>query len=252
MIRKYPSKKDRKRIAATFPVERLQVNTNDFQRPYDPSTAGPREVFVRLETRNWVRHLGQRINHVWQSYILLSYFYDMGIPDNEWEPINEDSRYFPHFEKIHYEIKYQFDFYTDVFYYKVFSAWDTLGQLLILIYHLQLSGKEKPSFALAIDRLKGVNFRLFHSLQNIRNDQGFVTARKFRNDITHNFLSNALGSDVRLPTEDMMTFGGRTYIPSASFQTNVLQALGLFADTLEVIKTEVTAEHMTALQAQNT
>jgi hypothetical protein len=248
MIRKYPSKKEWKRIAGTFPVKRLHVHLNDFQRAYDPTTAGPREVFIRLETMNWEMHLQLRINQLWKSYILLSFFYDMGIPDHEWEGTNEDggTRYFPHFEKVHYQIKYEFDFYTDIFYYKISSAWDTLGHILFLIYRLKLGVKEKPSFALAIDRIKEVNPRLFGKLQDIRTDQVFVTAKTFRNAITHNFLPNSLGSDVRLATENMMTFGGRTYIPSGAFKTNVSEALSLFANTLEVIRIETTADRVAA------
>jgi len=91
-----------------------------------------------------------------------------------------------------------------------------------------------------------VNSPLFDKLQNIKNDQPFINAKKFRNSVTHNFLPNSLGSDVQMPTENLMTFGDRTYIPSAAFKANVIEALNLFADTLEVIKAEVAAEHTPA------
>lgn len=69
-----------------------------------------------------------------------------------------------------------------------------------------------------MQELKAVDRGLFDSLQGIRNAPEFVKAKKFRNDITHNFLSNALGSDVYLAHENMMTFGGRTYTPSTVFK----------------------------------
>jgi Cthe_2314-like HEPN len=236
-IRKHPSKKEWRRIAATFPVKQLNVRLNDFQRRYDPSEASPRNLFVRHETLNWEMHLQHRIRDAWNGYVLLNFFYNMGIPDNPWSIEDENgTKYFPHFDKTHYEIKDQFDFYTDVFYYKVFSAWDTLGQILCLVYELKLPPKQKPSFASAMQALKAVDRGLFDRLQVIRADPEFDKAKKFRNDITHNFLSNALGSDVRLPHENMMTFGGRTYTPSTVFKDNVFQTLHLFAKSLEVIK----------------
>jgi hypothetical protein len=238
-IRKHPSKKEWRRIAATFPVKQLNVWPNDFRRR-ETSISEPRDLFVIHETMNWEIHLQHRIRDTWRSYVLLNFFYDMGIPDKEWSIEDENgTRYFPHFDKIHYEIKDQFDFYTDVFYYKIFSAWDTLGQILCLVYQLTLQPKQKPSFALAMAKLKDVDRNLFDSLDQIRNDPEFIKAKEFRNNTTHNFLSNALGSDVRLPDENMMTFGGRTYTPSTVFKENVFQTLHLFAKSLELIKNRI-------------
>src|SRR6185503_12329266 len=238
-IRKHPSNKEWKRIATTFPDKQLQVKVSDFHRKGTPITSlsGPRDLFVVHETKNWARHLRHRIWDIEKSYVLLNFFYEMGIPDHEWSIEDEKgTTYFPHFDKAHHEIKDQFDFYTDVFYYKIFSAWDTLGQILCLVYRLSLPSKQKPSFASAMQALKAVDRGLYNSLQVIRTDPEFDKAKKFRNDITHNFLSNALGSDVRLPDENMVTFGGRTYIPSTVFKDNVFQTLHLFAKSLEVIK----------------
>jgi Cthe_2314-like HEPN len=241
MILDYPSKEYWNRLAATFPVERVQVRLGDFQIDYDPTTAGPREVFVKIETMNWERHLQSRISDVWKSYVMLLFYYDMGIPDDEWSIAGEQGgiSYFPHFEKRHHDIKAQFDFYTDVFYYKIFSAWDTVGQLLFLIFPLTLEANEKPSFALAIKRLKDNQLALHRSLKNITNHTEFIKARKFRNDITHNFQPNSLGSNVRMPDDNMMTFGGANYTPSTVFKENVVHTLDLFAETLESVKRKI-------------
>jgi hypothetical protein len=104
-----------------------------------------------------------------------------------------------------------------------------------LVYRLKLPPKQKPSFASAMQELKAVDRGLFNHLQVIRTDPEFDKAKKFRNDITHNFLSNALGSDVRL-YENMVTGGGRSYTPSTVFKDNAFQTLHLFAKSLEVIK----------------
>lgn len=139
----------------------------------------------------------------------------------------------------HHEIKAQFDFYTDVFYYKIFSAWDTVGQLLFLIFSLTLGANEKPSFALALNKLKDHRLALYSELKNITNHPEFKIARKFRNDITHNFQPNSLGSNARMPHENMMTFGGATYTPSRAFKENVVHTLDLFAKTLDSIKRQI-------------
>ena len=237
-IRKHPSKKEWERIATTFPDKQLQVRPSDFHRKGASITSisGPRDLFVVHEAMNWARHLRHRIWDIKKSYVLLNFFYEMGIPDDEWSIEDEKgTKYFPHFDKAHHEIKDQFDFYTDVFYYKIFSAWDTLGQILCLVYRLKLPPRQ-ISFASSTAKLKHVDANLFNDIDRIRNNPEFIKANKFRNDITHNFLSNALGSDVRLPHENMVTFGGRTYIPTTVFKDNVFQTLYLFAKSLELIK----------------
>jgi len=241
MLFEYPSKEQWNSLAATFPVQRLQVRLGDFQIDYDPATAGPRELFVNIETTNWEMHLQSRISDVWKSYVMLLFYYEMGIPDEEWSIAGEDGgiKYFPHFEKRHYDIKHQFDFYTDVFYYKIFSAWDTVGQLLFLIYDLKRASNEKAGFASAVRELKDDHAALRESLASITNHPEFAKSRKFRNDITHNFLPNSLGSTVRMPKENMMTGGGANYTPSTEFKENVVNVLELFAETLESIKRQI-------------
>lgn len=238
MLLEYPSKEQWNRLAATFPLQRLQVRLGDFQIDYDPTTAGPRELFVNIEAINWEMHLQSRISDVWKSYVMLLFYYEMGIPDEEWSVAGEDGgiKYFPNFEKRHHDIKHQFDFYTDVFYYKLFSAWDTVGQLLFLIYDLKLASNQKVSFALAVRKLNDDHPALHESLGGIMNHPEFIKARRLRNDITHNFLPNSLGSSVRMPKENMMTGGGASYTRAAEFKENVVNVLELFAETLESIK----------------
>lgn len=71
MLFEYPSKEQWKELAATFPIARVQVKIGDFEIDYDPTAAGPRELFVRTETMNWERHLQSRISDVWTSYVML-------------------------------------------------------------------------------------------------------------------------------------------------------------------------------------
>src|SRR3954462_15923934 len=99
-IRKYPSKKEWKRIATTFPDEQLQVKLGDFYRKGASITCigGPRDLFIAFESKNWARHLRHRISDIEKSYVLLNFFYEMGIPDNEWSIEDEKgTKYFPHF-----------------------------------------------------------------------------------------------------------------------------------------------------------
>lgn len=237
LLLRVPTKEEWNEIATTFPVGKLQVNVNDFQSSVSQSIA-PRHIFKEIETMHWARHLQHRIADVWTSYIMVMFYYNMGIPDDEWSVAGERGgiKYFPHFEARHYDIKAQFDYYTDIFYYKMFSVLDTIGHLLFVMYELELKGKERPSFASAVNKLKDIRPNLHNGLSSIMKQPDFTIARRFRNDITHNFQPNTLGSSVRLVNKNMITFGGADYVPSSAFKENVFQSLHLIVKILEIIK----------------
>jgi len=102
-----------------------------------------------------------------------------------------------------------------------------------------LRADEKPSFALAVKRLKDHQLGLYNDLKSITNHRESRMARKFTNNITHNFQPNSLGSNARMPNENMMTFGGASYTPSRAFKENVVHTLDLFAKTLDFVKRQI-------------
>ena len=68
------------------------------------------------------------------SYVLTMFYYGKGIPDKRWyiSPGRNGAsiQYYPDFADVHFQIKAWFDFYSDVLYYKLFSAWDLMGHVL--------------------------------------------------------------------------------------------------------------------------
>lgn len=247
----HPTKDDWQRIAATFPVEKLNIGITDFQTVAPIEAPSPiytgsefddlDEFYINLETPHLARHLQHRIGHIWKSYILLMFYFDMGIPDDEWSVSGEQGgiKYLPNFDDKHYQIQDEFTYYADVFYYKLFSAWDTIGHILNVRYKLGI--EKRPDFHKAISKLAQASTSLFDKLQTIINDPDYKEARELRNTITHNYLPNIIGSTVRqIKTQSgtMITGGGGSYTPSATIKENVVKALSLFAETLESVKTQ--------------
>ncbi|GAJ21734.1 unnamed protein product, partial [marine sediment metagenome] len=165
------------------------------------------------------------------------YYFEKGIPDDEWfispGKQGESVQYYPHFDKKHFLIKSEFDYYADVFYYKIFSAWDTIGHLLNILYKLKI---KRVGFKSAIAKLKSANPNLFKSLKAIVDDPDFQKANKLRDDITHNYLPSTVDSGIDKPSERKVTFGVGKYTKSAEFYQNVRASLHLFVKTLECIK----------------
>jgi len=167
------------------------------------------------------------------------FHFEKGIPDDEWfiSPgrTGASVEYFPHFETKHHFTKAQFDYYADNFYYKLFSAWDSLGHLLNIMYEL---GIERASFDKAVKALAPIRPTLHTNLKAIIDSDEFSTMSKIRHNVTHNFLPGHVGSPIRRVSPNEWTFGVGSYTPSAMVKDNVIASLGLFAKTLDVIRAQ--------------
>jgi hypothetical protein len=236
MFFEFPTKDEWRELENSYPFEKLQVSEEDF--PYTAYPEGSIERFSAVPNiLTWTVHLQNRLIQTRWSYVLLMFHFNKGIPDDEWfiSPgrKGESIEYYSHFEKKDHLVKAQFDYYADIFYYKLFSAWDTLGHLLNVTHELEI---ERASFYKAVEKLKTVKPDLSDRLKDIMESPDFKEMREFRHSITHNELPGHIGSSVRRVSKNHVTFGGGSYTPSAQIKKNVIKSLDLFAETLEAIR----------------
>jgi Cthe_2314-like HEPN len=232
----FPTKDQWRMLEDSYPFEKLQVSTNHFQ--YTAHPEGSIESFYAIpEILTWKIHLQNRLIQTRWSYVQLMFHFNKGIPDDEWfispGKKGQSIEYYPHFEEKDHLVKAQFDYYADIFYYKLFSAWDTLGHLLNVTYELEI---ERASFHKAVGGLKTVKPVLYGKLETIMCSSDFKRMREFRHSITHNHLPGHIGSIVRRVSKKHITGGGGSYTPSAQIKDNVIKSLDLFAEALEAIK----------------
>ncbi|KPJ50705.1 MAG: hypothetical protein AMJ41_00915 [candidate division Zixibacteria bacterium DG_27] len=232
MLFEYPSKDDWNELISSIPYEKLAVSIGDFKKKGDSLN----DFVGNLQIETWLEHLGHRLFDVQKSYVMLMYYYEKGIPDDEWfispGKRGESIEYFPHFEKRHHLIKRQFDYYVDVFYYKIFSAWDNIGHVLNLAYDL---GIKRVSFKCVVPKLKTSNAGLHGRLHSILEDDNFTKASDLRNTVTHNYLPSQVGSAVTR-RGDTVFFGAGDYIPSKVIKDNAAETVNLLVKTLDYIK----------------
>jgi Cthe_2314-like HEPN len=233
---KFPTEQEWRDLEQSYPFRTLQVGDNDFQYAADTQNS-MLKFSAESEILTWRVHLINRLIQARWSYVFLMFHFNKGIPDDEWfispGKKGESVEYYPHFEMKDHEVKAQFDYYADVFYYKLFSAWDTLGHLLNMMYEL---GIPKATFSKAVRKLQPVRPGLYQKLKSIIDSQDFKNMQDFRHGITHNHLPGHIGSSVRRVSENHITFGGGDYTPSAQIQKSVVKSLGLFAETLKAIR----------------
>src|SRR5574341_1251062 len=186
----FPSNTDWERIYQQSLCSNFYAQLNPLLESF--KLGGDIGKFARsIKIKELVWQLHYREVDVAKSFVLLCYYFEKGIPDDEWykSPGEDGSsiQYYPNFEEKHFIIKDWFDFYSDTFYYKLFSAWDTIGHVLNVYFKLGIK-PEQVYFPNAVSELRQANVDLWKKLDDILNSPAYQKAKILRNDVTHNYL----------------------------------------------------------------
>jgi hypothetical protein len=235
MIFEFPSEDDWQRISCTFPFKEINIPINSFCQ--DETASNDSELlFTNSELEEWTIHLINRLYDVHMSYVMLCFYFEKGIPDEEWcippRQNGESVQYFPHFTQYHFQIKSWFDYYVDTFYYKLFSALDTIGQILNIKYNL---GIKKPDLGNVMKKLENMHPDIHNELKQLKDNPAFKEAKKLRNDITHNLSPSSISGNIT-KFQDATALSVGEYVPSATIQQNVIDVLYVFVEFLNYVK----------------
>lgn len=188
----------------------------------------------------WKNHLINRLIQTRWSYVIVLFNFNKGIPDDVWKISpgrkGQTREYFPYFENHHHVIKAQFDYFADMFYFKLYSCWDTVGHLLNIMYDLKIN---KVDFIKAINKLAKVRPDLHKNLHDIIDSEDFKDMKIFRNGTTHNELLGDIHSIVNKVEDNFFTIGSGIYVSSKVIMDNSTKSLDLFANTLMAIRTQI-------------
>lgn len=183
-----------------------------------------------------------RILDVARAFGFMTFYYRQGIPDQRWHISpgrhGQSVEYFPDFEEHHFVAKEWFDFYSDTFYQKLFSAWSILGHLLNIQHALGLKERD-VDFTPAVRRLASVEPELATTLQSVVTHQSFTDAQRLRHDITHNEAPTSIGMTVTRHESEkgvVYTMGTRAYTTSAVFAENAEATIALLKATLQALR----------------
>lgn len=246
MIFNVPTKEEYEKIVDDYPLDEQSIlSLDNFNFTLQPENS-IENMYANNQIQTWHTHLANRIYQARWSWVMLNHSFNQGIPDDEWyiSPGRSGSsiEYFPHFEKDHHIRKAQFDYFSDIFYYKLFSAWDNLGHILNNMYGLEI---KKPDFHRVVEKLKDVRPDLHSNLNYLIESDGFQKMKEFRHSSTHNELIGHVGSGMSkfsTSTASGITFGVGSYIASEEVKINANKSLKLFAEAVEFIKEQVQVE----------
>jgi hypothetical protein len=240
----FPTKSDWKRIYNSSPFQGLFSLLAQLENSEFGEGKKTQDFCAGIELQRYLYEVWQRLRDVARSYILMMYYYEKGIPDKRWyvSPSKDEHsiRYYPDFTERHFQIKGWFDFYSDTFYYKLFSAWDLVGHMINVAYGLGIK-KRDVYFSAAVDALgKKGDEPLHKCLNKLQQSKRFKRAKNIRKDITHNYLPNVAGIKVHRSDDSKSLSLKASYITSESVVANTQEALDLFAKTIEILLASVT------------
>jgi len=236
MIMEFPTKEDWIEIEKTYPFKRLKIKKQDFRLKPVQGFKDVIQMTRNIEIFHWKIILNNRLCNVIKSYVMLMFYYGKGIPDDEWyiSPGKKGMsvQFFPHFKKQHFIIKASFNYYADIFFYMIFSSWDTLWQLLNVFYDLGLKEND-VNLDIFYQKIKDKNVRFHKFLTKLKGDHKYKKIKDLRRSITHIVQTGEITSGVDRTKENKIRVGIGKYIPSKEIVNSVMDALNLFAETID-------------------
>ncbi|TXK77714.1 Cthe_2314 family HEPN domain-containing protein [Paenibacillus sp. N3.4] len=199
------------------------------------------------ELSSWIRLFNNRLGQSRMSYIFFMHYYNKGIPDDEWFIVKDQSiQYFPHFNKETFYYKSIFDYYIDNFYYKFFSAWDTMYHIINVYYQFNIETGNRFNSNVMKNLLK-IDNNLYKVVEQTNKSEPFTLSRTLRNDITHNFAPNDISSGVIKENEEFknnmsimkVSFGVGHYTHASVFTNNINGIIENFLPLLQELKNKL-------------
>jgi Cthe_2314-like HEPN len=225
-------------VEKDYPTEELQIQPNDFD--FILITGGLDRFADDVSLSSWINYLSSRMIQTRWSWVIMMYTYKKGIPDDKYFKAGQKGglEYWPDFEKNDRLLKAQFDYFSDVFFFKFYSCLDTIGCILNIIYDLELP---RQNLFLAAKKLN-VRPQLQLKLKKIVKSPEFNAIRLLRNSITHLKAPGDIGSPVTKVSEGFFTVGAGEYTNSKTIITEAETAVRILVDVMRVIREEIGKE----------
>lgn len=208
------------------------------------------EEFRDIHIQELIHQLHFRFIHLDKGLLLMHFYYEDGINDVPWlGSVIKDGRerqvYFPKLDKQDRYRKDWFDFYSDIFYTKYFSALDILAHLIKHVYRLNFTGNEKVSFHLVTKKLNGIDGSLYETLNTFRGTSSFDKANnELRNNLTHNYHPRTVGMKITEEKEEDYvgwTLGNRNdFVPANEIMENAKSILDQLLEVIEFTTDSIT------------
>lgn len=190
-----------------------------------------------ISASEWYYELTRRFYTIQRTYIFARYYFDKGIPDDTWylspSRTGHTIEYFPEFSEGDFIKKSWFDYFVDIFYFKIFSFLDMLGHILKCEYDIQIHNRS-ISFEKILSHLKSKNSVLYENISSLVNSSAFQKAKLIRNNIVHNAAPHSTGMTVKRDGGKVL-MGFKEYVQSKQIMDNINNILTISFDAFRYV-----------------
>ena len=163
------------------PFKKLTIDISELDISDDMATA-----LVYEDLQYWVQQHNNKAKSLNITYVLLEHYYDKGIPDDEWISWRSGGiDYMPHFQPEHWYIRDWFHFFVEIYYYRIFSLWDSVVGFINIFYQMHfnqdISLRKKVLKELSVQKPQ-----LYIIFTSIKGDPLYNEASEYRNNMVHN------------------------------------------------------------------
>lgn len=233
----FPTKEDMLPLLSQSPLSGYQLKMESFLR----SDLYPMEQMdYEIKLGEIISNLNSRVFQVNLSYAYVLYYFNRGIPDEEWMVTNEGGKtqFLPHLNNEHWTNKIHFEHHTDSMFQKAFTTLDLFAHVLFERFDLERNirnGREEDiSFNRAIWKLKERESELHEKLKQIKDSTKFKEATQNRNDIIHNQPPYIV--HTRYEKQNNVTYVRTYYITSKKLKESMYGLLECMKEVFESVK----------------
>ncbi len=240
-MNRFPTDEEFGAIQSKYPTPELELIRQDIASEIKSNFGSENleSLFLSVEIDDWIIHLGNRMIQARDSYHLMMFYFDRGIPDERpWISPGKDGEsisYFPDFQESDFSNMARFNFYADTFFSKLYSAFDSTGHLLKGIHQVNLPPK-RVYFTTVVEELNKSGNSIGKELQVLVDNPEFEKLNSIRNDITHNFLPGMHGGSIQRSFSGKalkeITFGVGKYVKAIEIVSIANDSLKLFNSVL--------------------
>lgn len=154
---------------------------------------------VHPRLNEMIQDYNNKVGSLIITYTLLRHYYDKGIPDDPWYispgPNGESIKYMPLFENEHWGRRYWFSYFSDTYYLRIFSLWDSVLELINHFYGYNIPVDLRFRGNL-IKNLKNDHPLVAQELAGIQQEPIYITAQANRTAAAHGVSQNSVTNTV--------------------------------------------------------
>ena len=183
----------------THLFDNLLIHSEQFNKPSDIFA-----IFSLMRLDELLIEHNNKVGSVNITYALCRHYFDKGIPDDPWyiSPGNngQSIQYFPLFQEEHWMRQTWFNFFSDAYYLKISSLWDSIMEIINHYYELNMKSDLRMRDNV-LKWLKENHNNIYLVFCDIMADPVYESARQYRTSAAHGTSAGSIQNKIKINKE---------------------------------------------------